>query len=122
MSDLEGIQLTGDYGKDCSLITHGLNNNLASHQSFKVQIDGLVDQMHTVRKVDALEMEVAVLKEVGHALERSVFDKLNTIEKTLVTTIERQKAFAGKVILVGAFLQIILTSAIGTAIAYIMKG
>ena len=122
MSDLEGIQLTGDYGKDCSLITHGLNNNLASHQSFKVQIDGLVDQMHTVRKVDALEREVAVLKEVGLALERSVFDKLNTIEKTLVTTIERQKAFAGKVILVGAFLQIILTSAIGTAIAYIMKG
>jgi len=122
MSDLEGIQLTGEYDKDCSLITHGLNSNLASHQSFKVQIDGLVDQMHTVRKVDALEREVAVLKEVGLALERSVFDKLNTIEKTLVTTIERQKAFAGKVILVGAFLQIILTSAIGTAIAYIMKG
>ena len=57
-----------------------------------------------------------------YVLERSFTTKLAKLENNLITTIERQKAFAGKVILVGAFLQIILTSAIGTAIAYIMKG
>jgi len=129
MSELDRVVLSGDYPIDVGMIVQTLNSIVSSLQKFSLLIEetqsniqGLVARVHNIERIEHIENETARLKEEMHVLERSFTTKLAKLENNLITTIERQKAFAGKVILVGAFLQIILTSAIGTAIAYIMKG
>jgi len=129
MGGIDQVVLSGDYDRDVGAISLTLNSSVGVHSSYDLKfidlyskLDDMVGRIHNIERLDSLEGEVDELKEQRHALEKLFFKKLATLENNLITTIERQKAFAGKVILVGAFLQIILTSAIGTAIAYIMKG